>query len=271
MQETPFFFPHQGHQLFGVLHQPEAPNGRGFVFCHPFAEEKLWAHRVYVNYARELSRAGYAVLRFDYRGHGDSSGSFEDFTLESRLSDIACAVSTLQARVGGLEMIGLLGLRFGATLAALAANAQPNLKPLVLWEPIASGSQYMKELIRVNLATQSAVYKEIRHNTQALVAKLKAGETINVDGYDIRYPLYEQMMAIKLAGERHPYPGKVLLIQVNKKEGLGMKRVAALAAGYSQVTCIDVVEQPFWKEIREYYAHAKQLFAQTTRWITNNE
>ena len=69
MKETPFFFSNQGQNLFGVLHEP-CTDGRqtGFLLCYPFAEEKLWVHRVYVNFARELARRGYPVLRFDYMG-----------------------------------------------------------------------------------------------------------------------------------------------------------------------------------------------------------
>ena len=75
MKEKPFIFPNGSYNLFGILHEPEIEsNGEGFVFCSPFAEEKLWAHRVFVNFARELARLGYTVLRFDYMGHGDSEG-----------------------------------------------------------------------------------------------------------------------------------------------------------------------------------------------------
>ena len=271
MSEMPLFFGKIDQHLFGILHRPAAPNGRAFVFCHPFAEEKLWTHRVYVNYARSLCAAGYAVLRFDYMGHGDSSGRFEDSTIDSRLVDIACAVRTLKAQTDGLDAIGLLGLRFGATLAALAAEKEPDIRPLILWDPIDNGAHYMKELIRMNLATQTAVYREIRHNTEALVAQLKAGVCINIDGYDINYPLYEQMTAIKLSDRQCAYSGRVLLVQINKSEGMGLKRVEAIAMGYQRPTCAGVVEQPFWKEIKEYYAHARNLFDATTQWITKNE
>lgn len=270
MTETPFFFPNDEHRLFGILHQPAAPNRQGFVFCHPFAEEKLWAHRVFVNYARILCDAGYTVLRFDFMGHGDSSGRFEESTVESRLADIACAVRTLSTEAGRLGRIGLLGLRFGATLAALAADRDHQLKPLVLWEPIDKGAQHMKELIRINLSTQTAVYKEIRENTETLVARMKEGGTINIDGYEIRHPLYEQMTAIALSERKSDYSGPVLAVQVNKSKGMGIKRIDKLAARYPSAQVRDVVEQPFWKEIREYYALAPNLFTETTQWIIQN-
>ena len=123
MIETPFFFPNADYQLFGVLHEPENQTQRtGFVFCSPFAEEKLWTHRVFVSFAREMAHRGYFVLRFDYMGHGDSEGDFEDSTIESRLSDIKCAVRTLKEKTKNGATVGLLGLRLGATLAALVAE-----------------------------------------------------------------------------------------------------------------------------------------------------
>ena len=76
--ETPFFFPSTGGgALFGVFHRPAAIDTTrpAFVFCHPLAEEKLWAHRVFVSYARHLAAAGYPVLRFDMTGNGDSVSS----------------------------------------------------------------------------------------------------------------------------------------------------------------------------------------------------
>ena len=54
--------------------QSPSPCAAAFVFCHPLTEEKLWTHRVFVTFARELAAAGHTVLRFDYRGNGDSDG-----------------------------------------------------------------------------------------------------------------------------------------------------------------------------------------------------
>ena len=121
--DPPFFFANGTYRLFGILHVPEKRSrGTGYVLCYPFAEERLWAQRVYVDFARELARRGDPVLRFDFMGNGDSEGTFEEADVETWLSDIACAVRTLKAKAPGLDDVGLIGLRFGATLAALAAE-----------------------------------------------------------------------------------------------------------------------------------------------------
>src|SRR5262245_18163177 len=77
--ETPFYFGRESSPLFGVFHAPARTTCLpAFVFCHPFAEEKLWTHRVFVSFARRLAAEGYPVLRFDYMGNGDSAGDFRD-------------------------------------------------------------------------------------------------------------------------------------------------------------------------------------------------
>jgi alpha/beta superfamily hydrolase len=161
MSETPFYFPNGNYQLFGILYRPEKMvRDTGFVFVHPFAEEKLWTQRVYVNFARELAQHGYPVLRFDEMGHGDSEGNFEESTIETRLSDINSAIAQIRKDIPEIKKIGLLGLRFGATLASLAAEKSELIHQLILWEPIVDGEKYMQEMLRINLTTQTAVYKK---------------------------------------------------------------------------------------------------------------
>jgi len=73
---------------------------------HPFAEEKLWSHRVFVSFARALAERGYPVLRFDYMGAGDSSGTTPETSLQTHLDDLRAAVEVLLARQPQLERVG---------------------------------------------------------------------------------------------------------------------------------------------------------------------
>lgn len=270
MKETPFFFPNGSYKLFGVLHEPEKEsNGCGFVFCHPFAEEKLWTHRVFVNFARELADLGYTVLRFDYMGHGDSEGIFSDSSIETRLSDIKCAILYLKEKMGFSCKIGLLGLRLGATLAALAAEEIEGIKNLILWDPIINGETYMRQMLRINISTQSAVYREVRYNTEALIQMMKKGGTVNVDGYEISWPLYEQTINIDMLDGDKKFLGSTILVQISKKEGKYNKNLEKLRTLYSNCEITLAVEEPFWKEIRRYYFKAENLFNVTLKWLRN--
>ncbi len=150
--EEPFFFDGGGKRLFGVAHTPDSDvASKGFVLVHPFGEEKLWSHRVFVNFAREAALRGMPVLRFDLSGHGDSEGHSENGTVSSYLADIESAKRKFLEQFPDTKEVGLLGLRLGATLAYLAAVRSKNPSSLVLWEPITNGARYMQELLRINL------------------------------------------------------------------------------------------------------------------------
>lgn len=268
MIETPFFFKNGAYNLFGVLHEPvEVKQREGFVFVHPFAEEKLWAHLAYVNFARKLTGLGYPVLRFDVMGHGDSDGDFEETTIETQLSDIRRAINTLRSRFPSVEGVNLLGLRFGATLAAISAESLPDIKKLVLWDPIVDGAKYMQEMLRINLTTQTAVYKEIRHTRDALVQMMKEGQTVNIDGYEMSYVLFQQASAVNLLDREKVFPGNCLIVQISKKEEAFKKDLVSLNAAYMNADLKLSIEEPFWKEIRIFCAKAENLFQNTLSWL----
>jgi len=268
MKETPFFFPNVSYNLFGILHEPEKePNGEGFVFCHPFAEEKLWSHRVFVNFARELARLGYTILRFDYMGHGDSDGKFEQSTIETRVSDIRCAVQLLNEKIKNEYNINLLGLRLGATLAAITAEETENINKLILWDPITNGNTYMKQILIINIATQSAVYKEIRFNSEALIQQMIDGKTVNLDGYEVNWDLFNQTQNINLLSSEKQFLGETLIVQIANKESDYKNNLLALENLYQNCDLSMANEESFWNEIREYYYKADRLYQRTIDWL----
>jgi predicted alpha/beta hydrolase len=71
--------------------------------------------------ATQLERSGYAVLRFDYHGTGDSMGDSTDVSLAGWLDDISLAANELTAASGAKKLV-VIGLRLGGTLAALASS-----------------------------------------------------------------------------------------------------------------------------------------------------
>lgn len=270
ISEKPFFFRNDG-QLFGVLHRPrpEIASPQGFVFCHPCFEEKLWAHRVYVGMARELAQRGYPVLRFDYMGHGDSDGDFELATVGTRLADIGCAVQTLRNETG-VAQVGLLGLRLGATLAAISANSLAGISRLVLWDPIVDGAAYMQEVLLSNLATQSAVHQKILHTREELVAQMHAGHAVNIEGYGLTQAFYTETSAIKLQ-HPHSYSSPCLVVQIGRANQKPKKNFEALSAGYPEGELALCTEEPFWKEIKAYCPRAENLYQLTFDWLGKHE
>ena len=271
MNETPFFFDGNGYRLFGVIHDPEVKsNGRGFVFCHPFAEEKLWTHRVFVNFARILAKKGYHVLRFDYMGNGDSEGEFSESSVETNLIDIRSAVEWLQSNRPVKDATNLLGLRFGATLASMVAGEHENLSHFIYWEPIIYGAKYMREMLRINISTQSAVYREIRHNSEALVEKMKSGGTVNIEGYEMGWKMYDQASRLNLIENEKRFDEKTLFVEMNRQDSKKDLKLIPLTKKYSKTTLVEAIEEPFWKEIRKYYYKANNLYQVTVDWMNEH-
>jgi len=122
IEEQVIEIPSQDASLHGVLHLPCQGQDRALVFCHPFAEEKKCAHRTFVEAARACAEVGWAVLRFDLRGCGDSPGSFAQYDLDDWCEDIANAADYVRQATGN-EHVGLLGLRPGEDFEAASADS----------------------------------------------------------------------------------------------------------------------------------------------------
>ena len=267
MNETPLFFAGPAYRLFGVLHLPEGEPRGAFVFCHPFAEEKLWAHRVFVSFARQLAAAGFAALRFDYMGNGDSEGRFEHSSLSTARADVRSAIEHLRG-VTGVRHVSLLGLRLGGTIASLVAEESDAVDRLVMWAPIVDGNRYVQDLLRINLTTQMAVYKEIRYDRDALVDQLRSGAMVNVDGYELSRTLYEQLAEVKLSTGTKRFSGPCLITQVDRQPGRSSAELVQLSGAYPGSALASVQEEPFWKEIGPWYSNAPALSAATLEWLT---
>ncbi|QNA99705.1 S9 family peptidase [Massilia sp. Se16.2.3] len=71
-----------------------------------------------------LARHGIAVLRYDKRGNGRSSGDFNTLTRDKLADDAHAAVRALRAR-GQFSKVGLIGLSEGSSLSATVAARAP--------------------------------------------------------------------------------------------------------------------------------------------------
>jgi uncharacterized protein len=144
-QVNPFFFGDTGSALYGVHHPPRGSTQRssGIVLCYPFAQEYMRAHRAFRQLSLLLSGEGFHTLRFDYSGTGDSSGDPLELSLENWDRDLGVAIEELMD-TAAVESIWVVGLRIGGALALRAAS-RPEVRGVVLWDPIITGSGQLEE------------------------------------------------------------------------------------------------------------------------------
>lgn len=122
-----------GTRLVGVLHIPDTQARRGVVIVVGGPQYRIGSHRQFVLLARHLANNGTPVLRFDYRGMGDSDGPARDF--EHIQEDIRAALDQLCERVPTVEEAVLWGLCDAATASAFYAGGDPRVCGLVLVNP----------------------------------------------------------------------------------------------------------------------------------------
>ena len=77
------WIPSRGKRLSAMLHLPAflTPDTPLIVCCHGFTGDKIGANQLTLNLAKELVKAGYGALRFDFLGSGDSEGKFATDTV----------------------------------------------------------------------------------------------------------------------------------------------------------------------------------------------
>lgn len=86
------------------------------------------------------------TLRFDWHGTGDSAGSDTDpARMLAWLESLRAAIHRFRLETGVTE-ISLVGLRLGATLAALVAEEMHDIEGVALLAPVLSGKSYVREL-----------------------------------------------------------------------------------------------------------------------------
>lgn len=131
--ETGVSFSCQGSQLIGVHHATQGLSTKGVVIVVGGPQYRVGSHRLFVQLARRLADAGLPVLRFDYRGMGDSEGNFAGF--EHIQNDINCAVDAFAALEPSVNQIVLLGLCDAATAASFYAPSDDRVSGMVLMNP----------------------------------------------------------------------------------------------------------------------------------------
>ncbi|OAJ51503.1 hypothetical protein A6V36_15880 [Paraburkholderia ginsengiterrae] len=149
-----------GH--FGWLYEPEPRSGEvgksGIVICGPLGHEALWLHQTMRSLADRLASQGFAVLRFDYAGTGDSVDT-DELVEPSKWTSEAIEAVTFLRQATGAERIALAGFRFGALVAAQAAPAAL-VDTVALIAPVVSGRLFIREM---NVLQRAWIDKTSRH------------------------------------------------------------------------------------------------------------
>lgn len=133
MSERPVVFNCDGSELVGVLNVPAQHERLGVLIVVGGPQYRVGSHRQFVALARALAGAGFACLRFDYRGMGDSDGGARTF--EAVDQDVRAALDALLAAAPDLDGVVLWGLCDGASAALIYAPQDERVHGVVALNP----------------------------------------------------------------------------------------------------------------------------------------
>jgi exosortase A-associated hydrolase 1 len=119
--------------LLGVITRPEKPRSRGVLIAVGGPQYRAGSHRQFVLLANDLALQGHAVMRFDYRGMGDSTGAPRTF--ENVGDDLRAAVDHFLSQVPEVTEVAIWGLCDAASAALCYAHQDPRITGMALLNP----------------------------------------------------------------------------------------------------------------------------------------
>lgn len=131
--EQPFVFDCQSDVLCGILHLSDSRAQTGVLIVVGGPQYRVGSHRQFVHLSRALAVQGIPVMRFDYRGMGDSSGELLGF--EHIQLDMRCAIDAFIDKQPALNRVVIWGLCDAATAAGFYAVHDERVAGLVLLNP----------------------------------------------------------------------------------------------------------------------------------------
>ena len=164
--EEPVSFLSNQQKLQGVLTMPAGQFRGVVVFSHGWSGNRCGPAGLLTETSRIIAGEGYAVLRFDFAGRGESQGEGLQSTLLSMADDLTAATQLIKARTG-LRQVLYLGLCSGGNVVVGALKRLPEAKALILLSvyPFSDGDAFSRDLNRFFHFLKVYWFKAIRLQT----------------------------------------------------------------------------------------------------------
>lgn len=144
-EEKVWFKNSKGQELCGLIN---IPNIKGpfpvVIICHGFKGNKN--SPLYSFLAREFAKAGFLAFRFDFHGHGESEGHFEDITISQEVKDLKSAINFISSYALADKKIGLTGHSLGGFVILRYVAKFNKIGALIPMSPISDFVDFQNDL-----------------------------------------------------------------------------------------------------------------------------
>ncbi len=206
------------------------------------------------------------TLRFDWHGSGESAGEDSDpARVLAWLESLRGAVQRLRDDTGVSEIV-LVGLRMGATLAALIAEEMDDIQGLALLAPVVSGKAYVREM-RALAAFGLAGIKNGLDKAQPESAQAESNGDIEAAGFVLSARTADDLRGLDLVQALRRRPaGRVLLM--HRPDAPSDPRLAArLEELGAEVAQSDIPDYGEWVCDSEWSTAPRIAFDRLVAWL----
>ncbi|SDF07151.1 alpha/beta hydrolase family protein [Limimaricola pyoseonensis] len=220
----------EGTEVFGTLALPPDGPAPVVLLLHGFTADRdelpiaESGEGVFRRTARLLAEAGYASLRIDFRGSGESTGGFDfaETTFESQVADARAALDWLAGEARVLDAPPfLIGWSQGGLVAATLAGRGAPVEATALWAAVADPQATYGRLFGTQALERGVLSAEPSTVTLPWGAEVTLGR-----------PFFEGVIAADPVAEIAAYDGPLFVAQGTEDATVDPAQAEALLAAH---------------------------------------